>query len=181
MTGQPSITTKLAELRNAFDRERAVPFSSSADEQAESLLAIRVAGDGYAIRVSEISGITTNREIVALPTHVSGLLGIAGIRGALIPVYSLPSLLGYDTAVEALRWLALCEAHESFALAFDAFEGYLRISIGQIYPAKRSETSSAQGTHLAQTAGGTRAIVSIPLLTKTIQERCRVSSVSKER
>lgn len=181
MRAVPSIASKLSELRNAFDRERALPLSSNTEQVTENLLAVRLDRSAYAIRVSEITGIAINRRIVGLPTRVSGLLGLAGVRGTLVPVYSLAALLGHDLEREQSRWLALCETDECFGLAFAELEGYLQIPVAHIYPAQQNETSIAHVTHVVQTADGARAVISVPLLAKTIQERCGGRSVPKER
>ena len=83
MTTATSISAKAAELRRVFDQARAVPSSTGVEVQTESLLAIRVARDPYAIRVSEISGISTDKKVVAFPSPIPELLGVAGLRGAI--------------------------------------------------------------------------------------------------
>ena len=164
-----------------FDRERAVPFSSDAEVRTESLLAIRVSRDAYAIRVSEISGLATDRKIVAFPSPISELLGVASIRGTLVSVYGLAALLGYEFEAKQVRWLTLCGTEEPFALAFSDFEGYVRIPQTQLYAAAQKDVRRIPVTHVARTTDIVRAVVSIPLLRETIQKRCLNSSVAKER
>jgi chemotaxis signal transduction protein len=130
--------SRAAELRTAFDRARAVPFASEAAGRIESFLAIRVCEDAYAIRISEISGLANDRKIVPLPGAISELIGVAGIRGTLIAVYSLASLLGYGAEAVPGRWLALCGAGEPVALAFSQFEGYVMVPTQQVCAAEVS-------------------------------------------
>lgn len=172
---------RVVELRSAFDRERAAPSSLRSEEQTENLLAIRVSRDAYAIRVNEISGLATHRKIVAFPSPISELLGVAGIRGTLVPVYSLTRLLGYGTETEQVRWLALCGTEEPFALAFSNFEGYLQMPRTQLHQAEHKDVQRTHVTHVARAADTVRAVVSIPILRETIQERCRKNGVPKER
>src|SRR5260370_41047957 len=106
LTSLSPITPKVAELRSVFDQARAAPFSSGAEEHTEDLLAIRVSRDAYAIRVSEIAGLATDRNIVAFPTPIPELLGVASIRGALVPVYSLAMLPRYKPETDRTRLLA---------------------------------------------------------------------------
>lgn len=181
MTSLLPTTAKAVELRSVFDRERAAPSSSRTEVQTESLLAIRVSRDAYAIRVSEISGLATDRKIVAFPSPISELLGVAGIRGTLVPVYSLAGLLGYGAVAGQVRWLVLCGTEEPFALAFTDFEGYVRIPQEQLYSAEQKDVTRTHVTHVARTTDMVRAVVSIPLFRETIQERCRKYSVQKER
>lgn len=181
MTALFPIPGKAAELRSVFDRARAAPFSLGAEEQAENLLAIRVSRDGYAIRVSEISGLATDKKIVAFPSPISELLGVAAIRGALVPVYSLAALLGYGSETGQVRWLALCGTEEPFALALSEFEGYLRVPQGQLYSPEQKDVTRTFVTHVAREIDMVRAVVSISLIRQAIQERCRDNGVAKER
>jgi chemotaxis signal transduction protein len=174
------VASKIAELRNAFDRTRASPFSLGTSEQTENLIAVRVSRDAYAIRVSEISGLVTDRKIVAFPTPVSDLLGLTGVRGALVPVYSLTGLLGYNIETEQARWLALCGTDEPVALAFSSFEGYVRIPLAHLYLAEQKDMARTYVTHVMRAPDMVRAVVSIPLIREAIQKRCGNSSVSKE-
>jgi purine-binding chemotaxis protein CheW len=131
--------------------------------------------------VSEISGLATDRKIVAFPSLIPELLGVAGIRGALVPVYSLAMLLGYSAETERTRWLALYGTEDPIALAFGEFEGYVRVSRAQLYLAEQKNVAR---THVQQVVRATdliRAVVSIPLIRKTIQRRCGNVGVSKER
>jgi chemotaxis signal transduction protein len=170
---------KAAELRSAFDRERIAPFFSGSDE-LENFLAIRVSKDAYALRVSEISSLIADKKIVELPTSVPELLGLAGVRGTLIPVYDLAALLGYSKEKDELRWLAVCGTEDSIGLAFHEFEGYLRIPRASVCAVEPNEAERTRLTHMVRGLEVARVVVSIPLLKATIQERCQ-GSVRKER
>ena len=128
-----------------------------------------------------MSGLATDRKVVAVPSPIRELLGVAGIRGALYPVYSLAALLGYDSDSEGGRWLALSGADEPFALIFSAFDGYARIPHEQLYAAGQKGRSRAFVTHMAKTTDAARAVVSISLIREAIQKRCRESGFPKER
>src|ERR1700730_12218952 len=179
MTSISPTVDKLAELRNAFDQTLAIPAVSQAAEQIEDLLSISVAGDHYAIKVSEISGLVNNRKAVALPSPVPELLGVAGIRGGLVPVYSLAVLLGYSQDTGRTRWFALCGSEEPVGLAFSNFEGYLRVPVSQVYAAEQKDVTRAHLKHVLCAGETVRAVVSIPDLVEMIKRRG--GSVSKER
>lgn len=178
MTSTPSFLAKVEELRAAFDGERAKPVSVQGEE-FESLLAVRASKDGYAVRVSEISGLVAGKKIVEVPSTVSGFLGLAGARGVLVPVYSLATLLGHSAEEDHARWLALCGREDPIALAFSEFEGYLRIPRAEICPAGQRAAARTHVTHIVRATEAVLPLVSVPLLRATIQERCR--SASKER
>lgn len=175
------VSEKVAELRHSFDETWAAPFSEATEELPDSLLSIRVSGDAYAIKVSEIVGLVTGRKIVSVPAPIPELLGLAGIRGTLVPVYSLKAILGYGSDDEQPRWLALCGTEECFAVAFHEFEGYLRIARGELYPVEQNDAVRTHVKEVARGRGAVLAVVSIPLVRESIQERCRRSSVPKER
>lgn len=179
MSASAPVSEKVAELRRAFDEARAIPFPEGAKE-AESLLAIRISGNAYAIKVSEIAGLATNRKIVPVPGPIPELLGLAGIRGTLVPVYSLDALLGYGSEAEQPGWLALCGTEDCFALAFHEFEGYLRIAQEELYPVEQKDALRTHVKEVARGPGAVRAVVSIALLRESIRERCRRNAVRKE-
>jgi purine-binding chemotaxis protein CheW len=176
MTEPASGASTAAAMRRAFDRAFAAPPPPAAEE-LESLLAIRVLGDPYAIRIREISGVAINRKIVALPGPVPELLGVAGFRGGLLPVYSLAALLGYRQEVDAIRWLALCGSEEPVGLAFGILETYLRIPLAQV---SAGEARREHVKDVARTEGLARPVVSIPSLLASVQRRSAAAHASKE-
>lgn len=89
------------------------------------VLAIGVGGDRYALRISDIAGLFADRAITAVPSSRAELLGIAGFRGSIVPVFDLAVLLGY-TSIAAPRWLVIASG-TPVALAFEEFAGQLRV------------------------------------------------------
>jgi len=165
------MANRAADFRNAFDKTYALPRVSGDNAAGEDFLAIRIAGDGYAVRLREISGLVKGRRIVACPSQVPEFQGIAGVRGTLVSVYSLPALLGYHIDIERAPWLLLCDREESVGFAFTEFTGFTRALPGQIYCETGSNAPSTQSARTAQvlrTGGEVRAIVSIDRLL----ERC---------
>lgn len=126
MTNATSTTLgeKLVHLRRAFDRGFAE--SPPHADVLTDFLAIRVGTDPYAVRLDDVAGIFADRKITPLPASVSGLLGMAGLRGGVVPVYDLGGLIGYPERDVPPRWLVLI-AGRSAALAFDTFDRHLRL------------------------------------------------------
>ncbi|MGH9142297.1 MAG: chemotaxis protein CheW [Vicinamibacterales bacterium] len=113
-----------AQLKRMFDHTFAeTPLVEKRSH--DDLLAVTVGGDPYAIRVSEVVGLGADSKITWLPGSIAALLGLMGRRGVLVPVYDLCTLLGYPRA-SAPRWF-LIAAVAPVALAFDHFEGHLRV------------------------------------------------------
>jgi hypothetical protein len=114
--------TELEVLQQAFDRgfaDAPAPATAVAD-----LLVVRV-GDAATVLVqSQIAALHAGIRIMAMPSRCRELLGIANVRGAIVPVYDLRLALGHD-AGGAPRWLVVATGSRA-ALAFDAFERHAR-------------------------------------------------------
>jgi chemotaxis signal transduction protein len=115
-----------AELRREFDAAFALPPRET-DETLEDVLAIRVGPETYVLRARELSGIAEIRKLVPVPSSAPDLLGLVSVRGLLLPVFGLPSLLGYSADSEPLSWLLLVGSDEPLALAFHALTGFSRL------------------------------------------------------
>ncbi len=127
---------RAAELRSAFDSSFANPPSVERSA-TQDLLAIRIGAQKFALRLSEISGLFADKKITFVPGGSEYLLGIAGFRGIVAPVYDLQRIFGYPGG-QAPRWLAIA-ATASVGFAFDAFDGQLRVSPEAIAPRQRSD------------------------------------------
>jgi chemotaxis signal transduction protein len=175
----PAFGSRAAELRQAFDRSFALP-PPQAVQEPEDLLAIRVAGDLYAIRIAEIVGIVAGRTVTPIPAAASHLLGLAAIRGEIVPVFGLASILGYRLALDSPRWMILCAGEETIALAFADFEGYLRLPKFAVYVDENPGNTRRHVSHVARTAQGVRAVISVPLVLADIQNQVGPHRSAKE-
>ena len=119
------VTDRLAQLRGDFDRSFTEPARQHDVEYAE-LLAIRAGGRPYALRLSQASGVHSDRPVTPLPGPQAALLGVAGFSGAIVPVYDLAALLGHPVP-ERPRWLVLAAGSPPLALAFHELDGHVRV------------------------------------------------------
>lgn len=95
MSGETvTLAARVTELRQAFDRSFTMAPATAAAE-VEGFVAIRLSSDPFALRLADISGLFADKTIVSLPTSAPALIGVAGFRGSIMPVCSLPALLGY--------------------------------------------------------------------------------------
>ena len=174
---------KAAQLRQAFDRTFALP-PSLASPEVEDLLMISVAGDPYAIRLLDIAEILSQRRVVSVPSVTSDLLGLAGIRGGIVPVFGLSSILGYGPDSGSPRWMILCGSDEPIALAFSDFEGYLRLPTSALHADENFRATRERVKYVnqvASTPGGPRAVISIALIMATIRNRISQHRPTKEK
>lgn len=149
------------ELRTAFDRSFALPPHQETLE-VDDLLAVRVSGDLYAIRLRDISGVVARRTIVAVPAAAPGLLGVAGIRGDIVPVFSLSSFLGYGDDHEAPTWTVLCGGEHPIALGFAELEGYLRLPRSAVHADEASQGKRNYVKDVVATETAARPVIAVP-------------------
>jgi purine-binding chemotaxis protein CheW len=116
--------TTVAELRRAFDRSFAEAPAVEPGAH-DDLLDLRIGSDSYAVCLADAGGLFADTRVTPLPGSVTEMCGVVGLRGAILPVYDLRALLGYAKG-RVPRWL-LVIAHTPVALAFDGFEGHLRV------------------------------------------------------
>lgn len=164
-------------MRAEFDEAFAAPRAGG-NGAGEMLVAIRAAGRGYALRMSQIAGLARDRKIVAIPSPLPELLGLAGVRGELVPVYSLSAWLGHGRE-PTTRWLALCGTGERAGLAFGEIEGQISIQPGQLVAG-----AGDAGEHVRdwlRVDGENRPIVDVGSILEGIQRQCRGGPAAKER
>ncbi|HEX4511738.1 MAG TPA: chemotaxis protein CheW, partial [Burkholderiaceae bacterium] len=122
MTPQPG---SAAQLRRAFDESFGRPGDVRAERSAD-YLAIRLRGDPHALRQAEIARLLRLPRLTRYPAPAAAWLGLAGIAGAVVPVYDLGVLAGY-APTPSVTWGVLCAA-APVAFAFDAFDGHFRLA-----------------------------------------------------
>lgn len=168
------------ELRQTFDRSFArVPHTETDTDIVENLLAVRVGSRPYVLRLAEVSGLFVDKKITWLPSPMSELLGIAGLRGTVLPVYDLGMLLGCTRAA-APRWL-LVTAATPVGLAFDGFDGYLSVRLETIVPEVRAEAHERHVREVVQADHLVRPLVSLTSVLETIKNRASHDGSEKER
>lgn len=131
MSRAPKLSKTAAALKKSFDAGFADPLRA-AEAGKTDLLAIRLAGEPWAVPLSAIAGLYSGKKITPLPGGTAGLLGLAGFRGALVPVYDLAARIGLAPA-RAPRWMVL-SADRRIALAFAELEGHLRAEPDDLLP-----------------------------------------------
>jgi purine-binding chemotaxis protein CheW len=152
-------------MRRAFDRAFALP-SQRDDTPTEDFLAIGVDEQAIALRLSDVTGLFTGRKIMRLPSQAPALLGIAGFRGGILPVYDLGMLLGRPAA-ESPRWLVIAKG-AAVALAFDGFHGHRRISKAAIL-AHEDAGRAGYAREYLRSEGAVRPIVHLPSILDAIK------------
>jgi purine-binding chemotaxis protein CheW len=158
---------RLAQLRASFDGSFAEPHREDV-AGFDDLLAIRVGGNRYALRLTQAAGLFPDRPVTRLPGPLPSLLGVASFRGSIVPVYDLGAVFGHPPAAGA-RWLVLVAGEPPVALAFEDLDGHLRVPRELIV-----EESAGHGPRgclrgIVPMDGGARPIVDVPAVRAAIQ------------
>jgi purine-binding chemotaxis protein CheW len=155
------LAQRAADMRSSFDAAFAAPRRPEVGVKTD-LLAVRAGDEAYAIRLSEVGGLFSVRKITRVPGGHAALLGIAGFRGALVPVYNLRAALGL-AGTRTPRWLVLAAA-APVALAFDVFEGHLRVPADAITPQQSQAASRFYAPDFIRTEAAVRPVLHLDAL-----------------
>jgi purine-binding chemotaxis protein CheW len=176
-TNHTRMSETAAGLRLAFDRS----FSQATSTDIaviHKLLAVRVGSRPYLVRLAEVSGLFADKKITWLPSPLPELLGLAGLRGAVLPVYDLGSLLGAPKAA-APRWL-LVTAPTPVGLAFDHFDGYVSVRPEDIVPEIRAEPRARHVLEVVRAVDLARPLVSLTSVLESIKKCVSRDTSQKE-
>lgn len=155
-------------LRREFDASFALP-STGGGEETDSFLALTVGADPYAIAVREIAGLTAARKIVSLASSMAALLGLAGVRGDVLPVYSLAALMGYAREEKAPRWFVLGKGLGRVAFAFGELEGQIAFPRSDLL-AHDGGSGRKHVRAVLRTAKALRGVIDMTSLEETVAE-----------
>jgi chemotaxis signal transduction protein len=175
---QSSLIDRAAALRAAFDRGFAEPAQIDTNP-TEDFLAIRLGSEPHVLRLAEISGLFADKKITRVPGRVAARLGIAGFRGAIVPVYDLAALLGHRMS-EAPRWLTLA-AGAPVAFAIASFEGHLRIPRDAILPQGAGDQARNYVREFLRANDVVCSVIHLPAILDTIGRQGQVAKPKEER
>ncbi|MEI9948858.1 MAG: chemotaxis protein CheW [Pseudomonadota bacterium] len=174
-----SLDQKLSGLRWDFDHSFALDAGGAQASELD-FLAIRVAGDPYAIRLSEVQSLHADRKLVVAPSLLPELLGVSGFRSILTPVYDLAHLLGYGSGLVA-RWLVVAQNASPIAFAFGDFDSHLRVSLERVSAPEASSGVAAAIGGAVRSDGSTLPLLHLPSLVEAIAQRIKAFGPSQER
>lgn len=175
MTGMDSpLAGRAAELRRRFDRSFAEPPRGRPAATVD-LLAIRLGGEPCALPLAAVAGLFADKKFTRLPQAVPECLGIAGFRGSVVPVYDLRALLGGGAGGAPPRWLVVA-AGSPVALAFDAFDGHLRMPLDALAPLRPGESARPHVRELTYASAAEvplRSLIDLESVVAAIRQRAR--------
>jgi purine-binding chemotaxis protein CheW len=178
MTTKVRFQGGVVELRRAFD-EAFVRPPAPVVGGTEEILLVRVGGDPYALRSRSMTGLVADKRIVPVPSRRPELLGVAGTRGNLVPVYSLTNLLGYGGPGASCRWVALSGDSTPIGLAFQGFDGFVRVDAKDVYAAEGGQVRR-HVREVVHVADAVRPLVDVPSILQSLTLRTGASGSIKE-
>ena len=126
VSGTTGARSRVEELREAFDGAFAEPPPGEST-RTEEFLEVEVGGDAYALPLAELSGVHLQPRVTALPGAPARVLGLAAVRGEVVPVLDLGALLGYGRGAAQPAALAICRGERPLGLALGAVGRHVRV------------------------------------------------------
>jgi chemotaxis signal transduction protein len=177
MTAAHGLDPKLSALRAAFDESFA--HAPDVEQGAQrDFLAIRIAGNSYALCLAEVMSLHADRTLARVPSPLPELLGIAGFRGALTPIYDLGALLGYP-AEPLARWLVIARWLSPIGLGFQSLGAHLRVTADSISTAQPGANAGVCGA--VKSDAGTLPLLHLPSLIEGLVKRIKALGPARER
>jgi hypothetical protein len=158
-------------LREEFDRVFA-EAEPPPRRPGEGLLAVEVAGDPYALRLGDLAFLERGAAPAFLATGVPSFLGLAGLRGEVLPVWDLAGLLGYAPQPARPVWMACSAETPRWAAAFGRFDGLLHASDHELEP-RQGEGAAALSRFargICKVSGVCRPVLDLRLISQAIRE-----------
>lgn len=102
-------------IRDEFDSSFSMPVTIEESERVNYLL-IKLQDDTFAVKTRDLKRIISAKPIITLPKQAPSMLGISGIEGQGIPIFSLEHLMSYSK-LSKIQWFALC-GHQVNTIGF---------------------------------------------------------------
>ena len=113
----------------------------------ERFLTFRANGELYALPAKQVAEVIRLPAVARVPQAPKGLLGLANLRGNVLPVASVRGLLGADDAAEATTRAIVLDGAAPVALAVDVVEALVAIDAEQI-ETRQAELAAGPGERL---------------------------------
>jgi purine-binding chemotaxis protein CheW len=123
---------------------REQPAAPAAVAGARSFLTFRLAGTLYALAAELVLEVIHVPAVARVPHSPPALLGIANLRGNVLPLVGLKELLGSATAANATNKAVVLDVGTYLALVVESVDSLVAVADGSI-EVRESELSAADG------------------------------------
>jgi chemotaxis signal transduction protein len=123
---------RVEEIRRQFDESfRSAP--AKIREHAGNRLLFHLGPRSLSLPLDQVSEVLRSRAITPLPGSPPEVLGLVGLRGALVPVYRLADLIGIASPAEAAGplWILIVPQPQLVGLALEAKTASLTEGVSQ--------------------------------------------------
>lgn len=162
-----AFSEQVLQLKTEFDRAFAEPLRTQ-DSEFENFVGFNIEDAVFVLRMTEIKGLVQCKKVIPLPSADSHFIGITGVQGQLIPVYSLASILGYSKNNEEDRWLVLCEDKERIGFLLEDLQGYIRILASDLSASEKLEKKQESISGAIHFGSKVAGIVNLSSIVKNI-------------
>lgn len=161
-------------LRAGFDET----FASSPPipVEREDLLLVRASDLRLALRVRELASLEVRRAIVPVPGAPPALLGLAGVRGRLVPVFALAPFLGRPATADDGRWIAIAAGPSHVGFAFAEFEGRVGVPLEHLVATAGAGTAGSYLPRVVEAGAVVRGVVDLRAVVAGISRDIKESS-----
>ena len=170
----------LMKMKNDFDTMFTIPVKNESLEFV-NLLTIKFGENYFALKTSEISGLFRNKKVVPLPSENQEFLGISGIQGQSVPVYSLASLVGFnETTQEQVRWLVVSGQKNKVGWAFDNLKGYMQLPSTELFVPHQTDKLREHVSGAVRIDSKIGYVLSISSMLKSIKQKTGLAVAIEE-
>ncbi|THD62571.1 chemotaxis protein CheW [Phenylobacterium sp.] len=123
--------------------------AADSDGTARRFLTFRMGERLYAIAAEQVAEVIRTPQVARVPQGPKSLLGLANLRGAVLPIASLRGLLGQEEAVGGAAGRAIVlEGDAPVGLAVDAVDALVTVDAGRI-ETRQAELAALAGERLS--------------------------------
>jgi purine-binding chemotaxis protein CheW len=128
---------------------------------AERFLTFQVDGERYALPANQVAEVVRLPAVARVPQAPKGLLGLANLRGSILPVASVRGLMGAEESGAATTRAIVLDGAAPVALAVDVVQALVTVETDQI-ETRQAELATRPGERLKGAfADGKNAIAKI--------------------
>ena len=167
-TGPSEGKGRSLELRREFDSAFAAPRAVRSSD-VDKLVILQVGSLWVACRVVEVTRFESLRSVIPLSGGAPGLIGIAGLRGKVVPVFGLAAILGIGAA-EAAPWVAICGEADPIGLAFDRLDRFVIVRRSDVCAVGDGNRLSSHTTGLVRIGSVSHDVLDLPAILSAIRE-----------